>query len=241
MNVANQKCIRRLSMKSMKAARTRNIIAILAIALTAMLFTSLFTVALSINHSFQQANFRQAGGWSHGTFKYMTRGQFDEMKTDPLIKQYGLRRFVGMPIGTPFLKSHVEIGYSDANQAHWMYCDPAEGRLPAEGTNEAATDTRVLDLLGVKPILGNEFTLTFDVDGTEVAETFILSGWWEYDEAIVANHVLIPHSRAQAIYDQTGIDSNIGNDGMTGSWFQTMFVSTACLKPSALRGGSFGA
>ncbi|QIB69058.1 ABC transporter permease [Aminipila butyrica] len=218
MNVANKKCIRQLSMKSMKAAKTRNLIAIFAIALTAVLFTSLFTVALSINHSFQQANFRQGGGWSQGTFKYMTREQCDEIKTDPLIKEYGLRRFVGMPEAAPFLKSHVEVGYSDANQAHWMYCDPVEGRLPAEGTQEAATDTRVLELLGVEPKVGSEFTMTFVVDGTEVTETFTLSGWWKYDEAIAANHVLIPHSRAQAIYDQVGIGSGIGADEMTGSW-----------------------
>lgn len=227
MNVANRKCIRGLSMKSMKAAKARNLIAIAAIALTAVLFTSLFTVALSINYSVQQANFRQVGGWSHGTFKYMTQGQFDEIKTDPLIKEYGLRRFVGMPEGTPFLKSHVEVGYSDANQAYWMYCDPVEGKLPAEGTNEAATDTRVLGLLGVEPVLGNEFTMTFDVDGTEVTETFILSGWWDYDEAIVANHVLIPHSRAQAIYDQVGIGSGIGRDEMTGSWNMDVLLGSS--------------
>ena len=94
----------------------------------------------------------------------MTQEQFEEIKTDSLIKEYGLRRFVGMPETTPFLKSHVEVGYSDANQAHWMYCDPAEGRLPAENTNEAATDTRVLELLDVEPVLGNEFTMTFDAE-----------------------------------------------------------------------------
>lgn len=65
-----------------------------------------------------------------------------------------------MPADEPFQKSHVEIGYSDANQAHWMYCDPEEGRLPEEGTDEAATDTRVLELLGVEPELGNQFTVT---------------------------------------------------------------------------------
>lgn len=227
MNVANKKCIRRLSMKSMKAARTRNLITVLAIALTAVLFTSLFTVALSINYSIQQANFRQAGGWCHGTFKDMTQKQFDEIKTDPLIRQYGLSRLVGMPADAPFLKSHVEIGYSDANQAHWTYCDPVEGRLPVEGTNEAATDTRVLELLGVEPVLGNEFTMTFDVDGTEVTETFILSGWWEYDEAIAANHVLIPHSRVQAIYNQTGIGSGIGADGITGSWNMDVMLGSS--------------
>ena len=221
MNVANGKCIRNLSLKSMRATKSRNLVAILSIALTAVLFTSLFTVAMSINYSFQQANFRQVGGWSHGTFKYLTENQFEEIKSDPLIKQYGLRRFVGMPEEAPFLKSHVEIGYSDTNQAHWMFCDPVEGRLPAEGSTEAATDTRVLELLGVEPVLGNEFTMTFNVDGnggTQVTETFVLCGWWEYDEAIIANHVLIPHSRAQSIYDQVGIGNGIGKDGMTGSW-----------------------
>ena len=218
MKVANRKCIRRLSLKSMRASRTRNLIAILAIALTTILFTSLFTVALSINRSIQESNFRQCGGWSHGTFKYLTEEQYNELKTDPLIKQYGLRLFVGMPSESPFNKSHVEVGYSDANQAHYMYCDPVEGRLPKEGTNEAATDTRVLELLGVEPVLGNEFTLTFQVDGTAVTKTFTLCGWWNYDEAIVANHVLIPHSRAQEIYDQVGLGSGIGKDGMTGAW-----------------------
>ncbi len=218
MNVSNWNCIRNLSWKSLWAAKTRNIVAVLAIALTTVLFTSLFTIALSINEGFQQSNFRQVGGFSHGGFKYLTEEQFYELREDPLIDQWGLRRFVGMPTEVPFNKSHVEVGYSDANQAHWMYCDPVEGRLPQEGTNEAATDTHVLELLGVKPELGAEFSVTFQVDGTPVTETFTLCGWWEYDEAIVANHILIPLSRAEAILTQAGVISGQSKDGMTGSW-----------------------
>ena len=45
LNVPNKKCIRRLSDRSLKAAKTRNIIAVIAIALTTVLFTSLFTIA----------------------------------------------------------------------------------------------------------------------------------------------------------------------------------------------------
>lgn len=218
MNVSNGKCIRHLSMKTMKTAKVRNLIAIIAIALTTVMFTSLFTVALSINHSFQQANFRQCGGFTHGTFKYLTQEKFNELKNDPLIKEYGLRRFVGMPNEVPFNKSHVEVGYSDQNQAHWMYCDPIEGRLPVENTNEAATDTHVLELLGVEPVLGNQFSITVDVNGKTVTETFTLCGWWEFDEATIASHVLIPNSRTQAIYNETGIGNGIAKDGMTGSW-----------------------
>ena len=217
MNVSNRKCVRTLARRSLRASRTRNLIAVLAIALTTVLFTSLFTIALSINDGFQQNNFRQVGGYSHGGFKYLTEEQFLQLRDDPLIQEWGLRRFVGMPVEVPFNKSHVEVGYSDPNQAHWMYCDPVVGRLPEEGTDEAATDTRVLELLGITPQLGAEFTLTFEVDGHETTQAFTLCGWWEYDEAVTASHVLIPQSRVEAVLSETGVTPP-GADGMTATW-----------------------
>ena len=72
LRVSNGNCIRRIGWRAMGAAKTRNIIAVLAIALTTTLFTSLFTIAMSINDGFQRSNFRQVGGYSHGGFKYLT-------------------------------------------------------------------------------------------------------------------------------------------------------------------------
>lgn len=213
MKVANRKCIRRLSMAHMKSAKNRNVITILAIVLTSVLFTALFTAGASMLEGYQQANFRQAGSYSHASFKGLTREQYDELKDDPLIKERGDRVFVGMPDQEPFRKNHVEVNYCDANTAKWMFCQPVEGRLPAEGTNEAATDMAVLELLGVEPVIGNEFTMTFNVDGTETTETFTLCGYWEYDEVTVANHVLIPESRAEEIFARLGTE---GKDGLTG-------------------------
>ena len=134
-----------------------------------------------------------SGGWSHASIKYLTKEQYEELRADPIIKQYGLRRFVGMPKNAPFQKSHVEIGYSDAAQAHFMFCDPKEGRLPREGTNEDCYGHPCFRTFRRKPVLGTD-SITFDVDGRPTTQTFILSGWWEYDDAIVANHVLIPES-----------------------------------------------
>ena len=105
MKVKNRRCIRTLSFRQLKASKSRNLIAVFAIALTTLLFTSLFTIALSINDGFQQSNFRQCGGWNHGSFKYLTEEQFDQIKTDPLIQEWGLRRFVGMPDDIPFTRT----------------------------------------------------------------------------------------------------------------------------------------
>ena len=56
----------------------------------------------------------------------------------------------------------------------------------------------------MEPEIGARFTISFDVDGHTTTQTFTLCGWWEYDEAIVANHILIPESRADAILDEVG-------------------------------------
>ncbi len=224
MNVSNRKIIRRLSIASFKAAKIRNIITVAAIALTTVLFTVIFTVGMSMKYGFEQSNFRMVGGYSHGGFKYLTKEQFEELKTDPLIKEYGKRIFCGMPEKEPFQKSHVEVSYCDANTAKWMFVEPKEGRLPKEGTNEAATDLRVLSLLGVEPVIGNEFTMTFMVDGEETTETFTLCGYWDYDEITVANHVLIPESRTQEIFEKLGTQ---GKDGMTSFWNMDVMFKNA--------------
>ena len=224
MNVSNKKCIRYLSAKSMKSAHARNLIAIIAIALTTVLFTSLFTVSLSINYAFQQANFRQVGGYSHGGFKNLTWEQVKELKNEPLIKEYGLRLFVGIVTKAPFNKSHVEVSYCDRNMAKLMYMEPTVGSLPKEGTNEAATDTRVLSLLGIKPRLGTQFTISIIVDGQESSETFTLCGWWEYDEVAYANNVLISQSLAENIFEK--LDTQ-GIDGMTGFWSLNVLLNSA--------------
>ncbi len=217
MRVSNKQCIRNLSKKSFKASKTRNIIAILAISLTTILFTALFTVGLSINEAFQQSNFRQVGGYSHGGFKYLTEEQFLELREDPLIKEWGVSRILGFSLNEELRKNHVEVRWSNSNDAHWMFLDPIEGRLPLENTNEAATDLEVLNLLGVEPKIGEEFTILVDVCGEPTYQTFTLCGWWEKDPIVVANHIIIPESRVDSVFRDMEI-SLPSKDKISGSW-----------------------
>lgn len=225
MKVRNRKTIRRLSWRSLSANRTRNLVAICAIALTALLFTSLFTIALSINEGFQQANFRQAGGYAHGSFKKLTEAEYNELKNDPLIKEQGLRRYLGSPMGAPFNKDVCEVGYADATLAKLWYMTPEEGRLPEEGTEEAACDTRVLELLGVKPEIGAKFTMTFEVDGHETTQSFTLCGWWTKDEAAPASEVIVPESRVDAVLDEVGVTPP-GSNTNTGVWNMDVLLTS---------------
>lgn len=225
-HVKNRRAVANLSRKSLKANLSRNLVSIAAVSLTTLLFVALITIAFSINDAFQDSNFRQAGGYSHGSFKYLTQEQYNELITDEGIKEYGLRRFLGTPKEAPFNKCHVEIGFSDANHSRWSYCEPAEGKLPGENTNEAAADTRVLNLLGIEPEPGSVFSLSFPVDGKETTQTFTLCGWWEYDAASPGSFVLIPESRVNTILNELGLDPE-KTTNREGRWnLDVMFSSS---------------
>lgn len=222
--VANKKVIFRINIESMKTGRWRNLVAVLAIALTTVLFSAFFTILMSVAEGYEAHNFRRVGACSHAGFKYLTEEQVQELSGDQDIKEYGLRRIVGIAEEAPFHKSQVEISYCDENVARWMFMEPEQGSFPKEGTNEAATDTEIFSLLGVDPVIGTEFTMTFDVDGTTVTETFVLSGYWEYDPVITANHVLIPLSRTEEIFEKY---ETAFQDGMTGSWNMDIMLNNS--------------
>ena len=124
MRVKNRKCIRRLSFKSLWASRKRNIIAICAIALTTLMFTSLFTIMLSVNSSYEIYNFRQAGGYSDGIFKDLSREQADKIAAHKGVKASGERIVCGFSSSDVFGKVAAEVSYMDKNCTKWSYATP---------------------------------------------------------------------------------------------------------------------
>ena len=193
MRVKNRKCIRRLSFKSLWASRKRNIIAICAIALTSLMFTSLFTIMLSVNASYETYNFRQAGGYSDGSFKDLSREQADKIAAHKGIKASGERIVCGFSSSDVFSKVAAEVSYMDKNCSKWSYATPTTGKEPQK-ENEIAMDTTALRLLGVEPELGANVTITYQAgNGTSAGMTqtdsFILVGYWEYDDLMPVHYI----------------------------------------------------
>lgn len=194
MNVKNKSCIRRISFKQLMAAKTRNAIAVFAIALTTLLFTSLFTISLSINSSFEEYQFRQAGGYCHGTFKDVDDEKIEALSGHKKVKAYGLRTVCGVIIEPPFAKEPAEISFMDDNCAKWSYVSLKEGHLPYI-KDEIAMDTAALEKLGIPAELGTEVQLTYTLmsqDGgqNEVrTDSFTLAGFWEYDKLSPVHYI----------------------------------------------------
>lgn len=203
MNVKNKKYIRRLSFRTLWASRRRNVIAVFAIALTTLMFTTLFTVAMSINSSYQTYVFHEVGGYSHGTFKNVSDDQAKAIAGHPKVKAVGERKVIGISSDGVFAKVPAEISYMDDNCTEWSYALPTVGHMPQSG-KEVSMDTAALALLGVEPKLGAEVTLTYDIaDKNQTlypkTDTFTLVGWWEYSDISPVHYINISEEYAKEI------------------------------------------
>lgn len=214
MYVNNRRCIRKLGLRTFRAARKRNRIAVLAIALTALLFTSLFTILLSINSSYEQYSFRQAGGFCHGTFKEVTQEDIQAIAAHPKVKAAGQRLTIGFISSGVFGKVPAELSFMDENCAKWSYAQPEAGRLPQSG-NEIAMDTAALALLGIPTELGAQIPLSYTVgDQTQLTyekqDTFTLVGYWAFDDISPVHYINVSEEYAQAVEQE-----NLSEGGKT--------------------------
>jgi len=188
--VRNKKAISNLSKKSLKADQRKNIVAVMAIALTCVLFTALFTIGGSMVKSMQQGTMRQVGTSAHAGFKEFTQAQYDKLKADPEIKDISYNIYISNADNEALNKTNTEIRWTEEKDAKWSFCEPTTGTLP-KSRLDIATSTAVLDALGVPHKLGASVPLEFTANGVHHNETFTLCGFWEVDKASPANEAYV--------------------------------------------------
>lgn len=218
LKVNSKKVIRRLSNRSFKASVSRNIIAVIAISLTAILFTALFTVGSGIIENIQRQTMRQAGGDGMAYLKYITDEQYDNIKDHPLIDRISYNRIIcDEVISDKLLKRHAEIYYMNDVGMELGFCVPTHGHKP-EAENEIIMDTRAMKLLGLSEEVGAPVTFKMRIHGGEIVERdFVLSGWWEADptfemasimavsKAYMDAHIDELYNNYNEAYEMTGV------------------------------------
>lgn len=183
LNVNNRRIIARLSARTFAASKLRNLMAGCAIALTAMLFTILFTLGIGSADALQQAAMRQSGSSSHGMVKYMDDASFEKISSHPLIREISYTRVLCDSVDNPeLLKRQGELWYLDDAGLKRRFCEPVAGSRPV-AANEIMMDTQTMQLLGLPEEIGTGVRLALTVKGRQVERDFVLSGWWESDPA----------------------------------------------------------
>jgi len=172
----NTEVIKRLSKRYFKKNRVRNLAAILAIMLTAFLFTSITSLVFSMSSSIQLSMQMQKGSKADGDIRYLTEEQYQELQDSDFIKEAGCRRFVGFASNA---SGHmIEINYADPVQQELTFCTPTHGKAPKEA-NEIATTDQALEALGVKAKVGERVLVEFTLRGKSYQYEMVVSGWWE--------------------------------------------------------------
>ena len=172
----NTEVIKRLSKRYFKKNRIRNLAAILAIMLTAFLFTSITSLVFSMSSSIQLSMQMQKGSKADGDIRYLTEEQYQELQNSDFIKEAGCRRFVGFASNA--FGHMVEINYADPVQQELTFCNPTHGKAPKKA-NEIATTDQALEALGVKAKVGETVPVEFTLRGKTYQYEMVVSGWWE--------------------------------------------------------------
>lgn len=177
-----------LTKRSFRQNKGRNLVAVLAIIMTTMMFTTLFTLAQSMEKNMTEMYLRQSGTSAHATCKQITDEQIKQIASHPDVAAYGTSIVLGIAENQQLSGRQVEIRYGDDTYAEWGFAYPAVGHMPRD-RQEIALDTLTLERLGVPRELGAAVTLAWRADLTsdEITEdTFTLCGWWEGNQSVYA-------------------------------------------------------
>lgn len=184
----NKKFIKTLSANCLKANKHRNMIAIVAILLTAMLFTSIATVLQGSMYCIKQQRIEQSGSKAMVSLKYMAEKKCKEIMSNPAFDQVGVIRYVGRATDSKLDRINVNVAEMNESLYELNYMKLKEGRLPVN-KNEVVLDTRVLDLLGLPHKTGISFTLNYAMDGKEKVQEVQVSGFWKGDKDELTSYI----------------------------------------------------
>lgn len=178
-----------LTSRSFKKNKGRNIVAILAITLTAMMFTTLLTLSQSMAKNMTEMYMRQTGTTAHTSTKRITDAQIEQIARHPSVVNYGKSIVVGRAENKRLTGRQVEIRYASDYYAVSGFSNPSTGRMP-EKKDEIALDTLVLERLGIPQEIGQTVTLEWrkDLFSSELTTaTFTLCGWWDANVSVYAS------------------------------------------------------
>ncbi len=194
-----------LSQRLFQKNKGRNLVAILAILMTTMMFTALFTLAQSMSENLVAMTFRQTGYDAQVSFKSIKPEQAKILASHPNVKEVGESTVLGLAENKALAGKQVEIRQADDSYANHSFSMPTTGHMPVN-KNETALDTLTLKRLGIEPKLGEKVTLEWrkdlsDPEAEKISSTFTLCGFWEGNESVYAGMAWVSKDYVEAMVE----------------------------------------
>lgn len=208
----NGAVIKKLSVRYFKAGKSRNIIAIIAIVLTTILFTTIFTLGSGLMDTVHDQNIRKAGGEGQAVLNYISDEVYNDLAGSPLIDRIAYTKAVSYRLKNPGLERwRSDLWYMDDTALEFARYTPTTGRRP-EAENEIIADTKTLDALGVPAQVGETVSLAYEVKGKSYTTDFTLCGFWETDSLSNIGRLIVSKAFVDAHSDILTYTYPVDND-----------------------------
>lgn len=179
----NKEVIKRVEKGMMKANRTRNIFAIVAVALTTFMITTIFSLGINYKENMDLTQVRMSGTNANVTLAMPTENQEKEIRDLDYIDTVGRQYMIGSVAGKNEADRNLAIAMQYYDNAEWEKhykeaISNIKGEYPKK-ENEIMLSEDALSQLGIKePKLDMEIPLSYVSKDGEQKDTFTLSGWF---------------------------------------------------------------
>lgn len=179
----NKEVIKRVEKGMMKANRTRNIFAIVAVALTTFMITTIFSLGINYKENMELTSVRTSGTNANVSLAMPTNEQEKEIRDLDYVKTVGTQYMIGSVAGKNEADRDLAIAMQYYDNTEWEKhykeaISNINGKYPKK-ENEIMLSEDALSQLGIKePKLDMEIPLSYVSKDGEQKDTFTLSGWF---------------------------------------------------------------
>ena len=193
----NKEVIKRITNRSLKTNKIRNIFAILAIVLTTFMISSVFSIGISFIKNYKIMNLRIQGTTASVALGKPTETQINKIKDLDLATDIGYEINAGRVDLDSLTKNRTKIIIKNSSLDNFeKQSKPAisniKGKYPTE-ESEVMASRRALEFLGKSDAkIGDKIEFPAQIDGKVVNKAFILSGiYTTYDIVQDTGYLLV--------------------------------------------------
>lgn len=177
----NKEVIKRVTKRSLKKNKIRNIFTVIAIILTTFMISSVFSIGISFVKNYKTMNLRLQGNTATAALANPTDNQIKEIESLNLLDSIGYEINVGMVVLDSLEKNrtNIQIKYSNKDnfQKQITPCvSDIEGAYPTE-ENQIMASKKSLEFLEKSAAkIGDKIEIPCKINGKVINKEFVLSG-----------------------------------------------------------------
>lgn len=193
----NKEVIKRITNRSLKTNKIRNIFAILAIVLTTFMISTVFSIGISFAKNYKTMNLRIQGTTASVFLANPTEEQINKIRNLNLTSDIGYEINAGRVVLDSLTKNRTKIAIKYSSEDNFKnQTTPAindiEGKYPKE-ENEVMASRKALEFLDKSDAkIGDKIEVPCKINGNVVNKEFVLSGiYTTYDVIQDTGYLLV--------------------------------------------------